>query len=187
MNGTGTAKLAKSNRNCWSCTLLLLLIFFFFARRPVMMMCVVLTTLPSFSFSIAVTEVWNFYFFWCKILKFLLLGVDRVICPTNFLNFILSILLSKFNLYIFVIVTSIIKEENLEANLKKITSVFMCEKQEYYFKIIFKSKELEFKNRSTFVSSNLMFLMIILNYKEKEHYSCEHSHSKTFNNITLDK
>lgn len=27
MNGTGTAKLAKCNRNCWSCTLLLLLIF----------------------------------------------------------------------------------------------------------------------------------------------------------------
>lgn len=36
--------------------------FFSFARRPVMMMCVVLSTLPSFSFSIATTEVGNFDF-----------------------------------------------------------------------------------------------------------------------------
>uniref|UniRef100_G3SEN4 Transmembrane protein 236 n=1 Tax=Gorilla gorilla gorilla TaxID=9595 RepID=G3SEN4_GORGO len=38
--------------------------------RPVLMMCVVLTTLPCLTFSIAVTEVWNFDFFCYKIMRF---------------------------------------------------------------------------------------------------------------------
>jgi hypothetical protein len=129
------------------------------------MMCVVLTTLPSFSFSIAVTEVWNFDFFCCKIFEILndLVRIWESTEPNRFLKVYLIQSPSKL-----CIIYLNYQDHCYQCDCRAFISFFkalllcLCEAGN----VISKSKSKEFASWSCLVSStNLMFCLIVLSSK----------------------